>query len=128
MAEMYTCDDSSCDLASDGLTVTLYIPEANNTMNFAINVLNRYVVPQHDYSYYWLPNPAMVPCDEGNETLVFSGTIMPPWFYGTVSTDGAHDGIGNVVITAHMTSPVGKINEVSYEVVGWYVSIMTCSL
>ena len=45
--------------------------------------------------------------------LVFNGTIMPPWFYGMVSTDGAHDGIGNVVITAHMTGPVGKMNKVS---------------
>ena len=115
MAEMYTCNKSSCDLSSDGLTVTLYIPEANNIMNFAINVLNHYVIPQHDYTYYWLPNPVVISCDPGSPPLMTSGSIMPPWFYGAVTTDGAYDGDGNVVITAQLTNPIGQINEVSYD-------------
>ena len=113
MAEMYTCDNSSCALSSDGLTITLYITEANNTMNFAMNVLNHYVIPQSDYTYYWLPYPATITCDPGSSPLSFYGSVMPTWFYGAVSTtDGVYDKNGNVVITAHFTNPVGAVNEV----------------
>ena len=111
---MYTCDVDTCDLSSDGLTVTLAVEGSvnNNTMYFAINVLHHWVVPQHDYTYYWLRNPAVVPCgEEGNDPLVFSGTIMPPWFYGTVVTEGSCNS-SYVMLTAQLSSPVAKMEEV----------------
>ncbi len=113
MRQFYTCDAESCDLSSDGLTVTIELENiTTNTMFFAINVIGYWVVPQHDYSYYWLPNPAVVPCEAGGVPLVFSGSIMPPWFYGSVTTDASFDGSGNVVINVHLSESAGKMEEV----------------
>ncbi|XP_041459073.1 uncharacterized protein LOC121410825 [Lytechinus variegatus] len=114
-----TCDETCCELSSDGKTVTIHLEGAVSSVNYAINVINKYVVPQHDYSYYWYRNPLTVACTNSSDVVVSRGQRMPVWFYGTASVDSTmcqRDLVGGYEVTAtlKLSSPANSLQEVQY--------------
>lgn len=116
---MNTCDSNICTLSSDGMTVTLIIPDAKDTMNYAINIINMLVIPQSDYSYWYHPNPAVVACSPAPAVTISYSGRMPVWFYGTSTITTAHclgnnisDAMVDVVLS--LSSPASSLDEIDY--------------
>eukprot|EP00057_Strongylocentrotus_purpuratus_P032170 XP_786827.2 PREDICTED: uncharacterized protein LOC581748 [Strongylocentrotus purpuratus] len=115
-----TCDETCCQLSPDGKTVTIDLQGAVTSVDYAINVINKYVVPQHDYSYYWYRNPLTIQCTSTSDVTVTRGQRMPIWFYGSASLDtptcrqNLVDEDYEVTATLKLSSPANNLQEIQY--------------
>ncbi|XP_022088519.1 uncharacterized protein LOC110978112 [Acanthaster planci] len=85
-------------------------------MLHAVNVIDYYVIPKHDYgNVSWGTTPVRVVCTEhGGRVSLSSGTRQPSWFYGSAAVNGMCSQDRRVTITVSLSHPAGGLEEIQY--------------